>query len=117
MVNIGADHINKLLSMSRAIAAQGAGLNATAYGAPYPGSTTTIVTEQPKSKAGMLGTVAGILLGATGLGAAGGALYALNQHTPGPVAKPAATAPLNYKIKVGFDEEKGFQFGEPQQVK
>lgn len=117
MVNIGADHVNKLLSMSRAIAAQGAGLNAAAYGAPYPGSTTTIVTEQPKQKSGMIGAIAGVLLGATGLGAAGGALYALNQATGSVVAKPATTAPQNFKIKVGFDEEKGFQFGEPKQVK
>lgn len=65
----------------------------------------------------MIGAIAGVLLGATGLGAAGGALYALNQATGSVVAKPAATAPQNFKIKVGFDEEKGFQFGEPQQVK
>lgn len=65
--------------------------------------------DQPKSNA--LPWIAGLLLGATGLGAAGGALYAVK----GSGAIP--TAPQNFKIKVGFDEEKGFQFGQPEQVK
>lgn len=107
MVNIGADHVNKLLSMSRAIAANGAGLNASAYGAPYPGSQTTLNIQQPeKEKPSSWPWITGLLLGATGLGVGGGTLYALKDKVGAAVpaiTAPAATAPAKpqaFDIKI-----------------
>lgn len=109
MVNIGADHVNKLLSMSRAIAANGAGLNAAAYGAPYPGSQTTL-NVQPPAKQSSMPWIAGMLLGVTGLGVGGGTLWALKDKIGIASPLPAITTqaiPQSFEIKVGFDPDKG----------
>lgn len=97
--------------------AQGYGLQPEAFLQPYgvPAPNVNINTPALQEKSSVWPVVAGLLMGITGLGAAGGALYAVaGSKTASP---PAATTPLNFKLKVGFDEQKGFQFGEPEQVK
>lgn len=119
MMNVGVDHINKLLAMSRQFACQGGGLSSQTYGAPYPGSNVTIVTKEEKQdkSGGLLKALGLAALMGTGVGALGvGGYLAADKLLDGKAA-PAATAPvkpINLEIKWRNDPDKGMQFDEVQ---
>lgn len=127
MMNVGVDHVNKLLAMTRQFAAQGGGLVAGNYGAPYPGGNVTIVsapTEQQQASPskpglpGILKSVAAVALMSTGAGALGvGGYYAIDKalsSLPARVAAPTVPAkPMEFDIKWRNDPDKGgMQFDE-----
>lgn len=116
MMNVGVDHVNKLLAMTRQFAAQGGGLASGNYGTPYPGSNVTIVSapqDQPAAPSkgmGLLKSVAAVALMSTGVGAAGvGAYFAIDKALSALPAKvaPAQVNPVNLDIKWHNDPDKG----------
>lgn len=110
--------INQGQQMHLAHVANGLGLDPQAflqpYGVPAPNVNIQQAPQPPQQQSSFWPIIAGTLLGATGLGAVGGGLYAL-KNTP---IAPTSTQPAQkFKVDIGFDENKGFQFGQPEPVK
>lgn len=114
MYQVGVDHINKLLALSRQMAARGGGVDVAPYGAPYPGSSYTIVnapaeTPAPAKGGGLLKSLAAAALLGTGLGGAGAAAFFGGAEWLKGQVKAPEVKPIDLQFKAKFDPDSGLQ--------